>query len=67
MSRSYAKPEIVSQYEDNEGQYWYVLDNGRATKKEVYDDIWNPPKGKVLPKGTKDETVLFTTRNFRIK
>lgn len=43
-------PPIITGEKEVDGVVHYKLANGNTMPKDKYDSLWNPPKGKILPK-----------------
>lgn len=59
MSKTYLKPVIVGEVDSET----YLLENGNTQSKVSYDNIWNPPKGKIKPLRYKSPNESFTRKD----
>lgn len=50
-------PLVIDKFIADDGMEMYVLDNGNSQPKLSYEKFWGAPKGVILPKNFKGNTL----------
>ena len=59
-SKTRTAPKVLGDYQDENNQTMYILDNGTEQSKENYDKLWNPARMVIHPKNYKAEVKTRT-------